>query len=390
MINGLKISVLGLLLKKGRTKMEQTKIKSAIHKFESCKDFAEEFKIGRGDLIITNEYIFKPFFNNINIDAEILYQEKYGLGEPSDDMVEAMFADIKGDYKRVIGIGGGTILDISKVFALKYTKPFLDLMDRKLEVIKDKELVLVPTTCGTGSEVTNVAVFALNSRNSKLGLAHDEMYANHAVLIPELLKGLPFKFFATSSLDALIHAFESILSPKATSYTKLFAYKAVELIIKGYQKIVLIGEEARFPLLADFLLASNYAGISFGFAGCAAVHAMSYALSGTFHVAHGEANYALFTGVFKNYMQIKKDGEIAILNNYLADLLNCSVDNVYDELETLLNKILTKKSLREYGATEEILQKWTESTMKNQGRLMANNFVELDKDRVFKIFKELL
>jgi 4-hydroxybutyrate dehydrogenase len=370
--------------------MKQLNLSTTLHKFDTCKEFAEEFKIDKNDLIITNEYIFKPYFGDLNIEAQIIYQEKYGQGEPSDDMFEAMYKDIKGEYKRIIGIGGGTIIDISKIFALKYVQPFLDLMDKKLEIKKDKELILIPTTCGTGSEVTNVSVFALNSRNTKMGLADDELYADHAVLIPELLKGLPFRFFATSSIDALIHAVESSLSPKATPYSKLFGYKAIEMIIKGYQKIAAEGEEARFELLSDFLLASNYAGIAFGTAGCAAVHAMSYALSGTFHVAHGEANYAMFTGVLKNYMEIKRDGEIAVLNNVLANLLNCSVDVVYDELEKLLNNILKKKSLSEYGATEELLVKWTESTMKTQGRLMANNFVELDAQRVHKIFKELL
>ena len=82
----------------------------------------------------------------------------------------------------------------------------------------------------------------------------------------------------------------------------------------GYQTIAREGREARLPLLEDFLIASNYAGFAFGTAGCAAVHAMSYPLGGKYHVPHGESNYAMFTGVLKNYMEIKQDGELAVMN----------------------------------------------------------------------------
>ena len=265
--------------------MKMLSIKPTIYKYKTAEEFAKEFKIGAGDLVITNEYIYQPFFGKLNLGCDVLYQEKYGAGEPSDDMAEAMYKDIKGDHKRVIAIGGGTVIDISKLFALKTVSPILDLYDGKTEIVKDKELVLVPTTCGTGSEVTNIAILALNSRGTKKGLAVDEMYADSAVLVPELLNGLPFRFFATSSIDALIHAVESSLSPKGNEMTRMFGYKAIDMILHGYKKIAADGPEARMPLLEDFLMASLYAGIAFGNAGCAAVHAMSYPLGATFHVA---------------------------------------------------------------------------------------------------------
>lgn len=248
---------------------------------------------------------------------------------------------------------------------------------------------MVPTTCGTGSEVTNIAILALNSRGTKKGLAVDEMYADSAVLVPELLSGLPFKFFATSSIDALIHAVESSLSPKATDMTKMFGYKAIRMILNGYKKIAEEGPDARQPLLEDFLVASNYAGIAFGNAGCAAVHALSYPLGATFHVPHGESNYAIFTGVMKNYMELKTDGEIAVLNQFIAEILGCDSSEVYEELEKLLNHLIQKKALHEYGMTEEQIEEFTDSVLENQGRLMANNFVELDRARIVKIYKEL-
>ena len=369
--------------------MKQLMIKPAIYKYAACDEFVKAFNIGKGDLVITNEYIYEPFFGPMNLECDVIYQEKYGAGEPSDDMAEAIYKDIKGVHKRIIAIGGGTVIDISKLFALKYVSPILDLYDGKLPVEKDKELVLVPTTCGTGSEVTNIAILALNSRGTKKGLAVDEMYGDAAVLIPELLKGLPFRFFATSSIDALVHAVESSLSPKGNEYTRMFGYQAIDMILRGYMEIREKGPEARIPLLDRFLTASNYAGIAFGNAGCAAVHALSYPLGATYHVAHGESNYALFTGVMKNYMEIRQDGEIAKMNAFLADILGCSVADVYDALEELLNVLLPKKALHEYGVTREDLAAFTDSVFINQGRLMANNFVELDRDRVYKIYDEL-
>ena len=146
----------------------------------------------------------------------------------------------------------------------------------------------------------------------------------------------------------------------------------------GYQTIAREGREARLPLLEDFLIASNYAGFAFGTAGCAAVHAMSYPLGGKYHVPHGESNYAMFT-----------DGELAVMNRYLAELLGCGVPEVYDRLEDLLNQILPKKPLHAYGVTEADLEEFTRSVMETQGRLMGNNFVPLDAARVLKIYTEL-
>lgn len=375
--------------KKEGENMQNLVIRPSIFSFDTAKEFAEEFQIGKGDLVITNQYIYDPFFGPLNLKCDVMFQEKYGAGEPSDDMVEAMAADLKDDYKRIIAVGGGTVIDISKIFVLQTISPVLGLYDGDILPVKNKELVLVPTTCGTGSEVTNIAILALNSRGTKKGLALTEMYADYAVLVPELLSTLPFGVFATSSIDALIHAVESSLSPNGNETTRMFGYKAIDKILNGYKRIEKEGKEARTALLKDFLIASNYAGIAFGNAGCAAVHAMSYPLGAKYHVPHGESNYAMFTGVMKNYMEIKRDGEIAHLNAYIADILGCSPDVVYEELENLLNGILQKKPLHAYGFTKDDIIEFTDSVIENQQRLLKNNFVFLDRDRLIKIYTEL-
>ena len=369
--------------------MKELFVKPIIYRYSTCAEFVKEFGIGRGDLVITNGYIYRPFLADLNLPCSVVLKEQYGAGEPSDEMAEAIYRDLKGDYRRVVAIGGGSVIDMAKLFALKNVSPVLDLFDGRLPIVKERELVIVPATCGTGSEVTNISILALKSRGTKKGLAADALYADSAVLIPELLGSLPFRYFSTSSIDALVHSVESSLSPKATETTKLFGYKAIEMILSGYLEIRKHGPEARLPLLGDFLTASNYAGIAFGNAGCAAVHALSYPLGAAFHVPHGEANYAVFTGVMKNYMQLKSDGEIAALGRFVAEILGCEAEDVLEELENLLNLLIPKKALHEYGVTREDLAGFTDSVMRNQGRLMANNFVELDRERVYKIYSEL-
>ena len=106
-------------------------------------------------------------------------------------------------------------------------------------------------------------------------------------------------------------------------------------------------------------------------------------------MAHGESNYAIFTGVMKEYMRHKTDGEIAVMNDYLAGLLGCGVDAVYETMEELLNKVLPKKALREYGAKQEDLPVWAKSVIDNQQRLLRNSFIPMTEELVLKIYRDL-
>lgn len=370
--------------------MKQLGLCSKLYKFNSCKEFAESFELKPTDLIITCKYIFEPYFGDMNISSQVIYQEEFGSGEPNDDMVNAIIEAVKGDYKRVIGIGGGTVIDISKLFALEQITPLVDLFQGKITPKKKCDLILVPTTCGTGSEVTNVSILGFNSLDTKLRLAVDEMYADYAVLIPTLIEKLPRHFFATSSIDALIHAIESSLSPLSTPFSLLFGHKAIEMIISGYTRIKNEGYDILPQLLENFMIASNYAGIAFGQAGCGAVHAMSYPLSGKYHVAHGEANYALLTSVLKKYAEKncsdKYDETITVLKN----ALNCEKENVAEKLDELLNAVLEKKPMSFYGATKDDINAFADSVLKYQQVIMSHNPTVLSKQDVIDIYNDCL
>ena len=370
--------------------MKEFLIEPKICLFEKCKDFIEVFHPNEKDLIITTEFLYKSYFEKFNLSSNIIYQDKYGTGEPTDEMIEKIYKDIEAlNFQRIIAIGGGTIIDIAKIFVLKNILPLSDLFEKKILSVKDKKLIIIPTTCGTGSEVNNISIVNLLSKNTKMGLATSELFAEHAVLITELVLNLPHYVFSTSTIDALVHAVESALSPKATDYSKLFSYEAIRKILISLKKIKEEGLENRAKYLHDILIASNMAGIAFSNAGCGAVHAMSYPLGSKFHVAHGESNYALFTGVLKYYNLKNPNGHILSLNQKITEILDCSLENVYDSLENLLNYFLQKKKLSEYGMTEKDIEDFSNIVIEKQQRLMANNYIFLEKDDVYKIYKTL-
>ncbi len=371
--------------------MQALRVVPKIYYFDTFKEFNEEFKIGKNDLLVTNEWMYTPYVAPLGIDTNVIYQENFGAGEPSDEMIDAMAKEMKKyEFDRIVAFGGGTIVDICKILALDVPEKSIDLLTGAVAPVKVKKLLVVPTTCGTGSEVTNVAIAELKSLHTKKGIAVDETYADIAVLVPETIKGLPYKFFVTSSVDALIHAIESYLSPKASPFTEMYSLQAIEMIMAGYKEIVAKGPDERLNHLKNFVLASCYAGIAFGNAGCAAVHAISYSIGGAFHVAHGEANYQFFTEVFKMYMRKNPNGKIKQANKIFADILGCTDGpEVYDELEKFLNKLIVKKPLREYGMVEAQIDEFTTSTVANQQRLLANNYVPFSDEEIREIFANL-
>lgn len=370
--------------------MKYFSLPTQINKYDDFKSFSEGFEVGANDLVITHKFLYEPFMKDLNLKADFIMQEDYGHGEPSDEMIDKILKDVGSKpYKRVVAVGGGTIIDIAKLLIFEDGKKALDMFEKKIDFKKDKELIILPTTCGTGSEVTNISIAEIKSKQTKMGLAINELYPDHAVLVPELIKGLPYKFFVFSAIDALIHAIESYVSPNANDLTQLISMKSIEMLMSGFMEIAKHGEEHRYTLLEDFAVASNYAGIAFGNAGVGAVHALSYPLGGAYHVPHGEANYQFFTEVFKTYNRIDPDGKIKPLNQFLASLMKVDEVEVYDAIEKILDNLLSKKPLKEYGMKEAEIQGFTTSVLEKQQRLLANNYVPLSEVEIRNIYQAL-
>lgn len=370
--------------------MNKFKLKTEVHQYDNFKQFNDKFNICSEDLIFTNNFIYNNFIKAYNLKCNFVFKGDFGNGEPSDETINKILNNIK-DYKfnRLIAIGGGSIVDIAKLLTFKNVNDVNNVFDYDYELIKDKGLIVIPTTCGTGSEVTNISIMEVKSKNTKMGVARDELYPDHAVLIPELISKLPYDFFVYSSIDALIHAMESFVSPNCSEFTDIFATKSIEMIINSFLHIIENGKDRRNEVLKELLLASNFAGISFGNAGVGAVHALSYPLGGKCHVPHGESNYLFLIEVFKKYNLLKPNGKIKDLNDILAKTLNAELEDVYDKLNETLENMLSKNKLREYGMIEDEIVLFTDSVIKNQQRLLRNNYVELSKEDILDIYKTL-
>ena len=370
--------------------MQLFKLSTKLHRSETFAEFAKDFELNEHDLVLTNEFIYQPFMEKLGLPCRFVMQEKYGQGEPSDEMMNSILRDLGGaSFRRVIAIGGGTVIDIAKLFVIKGLTDVMDAFDHKIPLVKDRQLVIVPTTCGTGSEVTNISIAEIKSRHTKMGLADDVIVADDAVIIPELLAGLPFRFYAASSIDALIHAVESYVSPKCNPYTRVFSVAAMDTIIDVFKKIAATSPEERHKYAADMLIAANMAGIAFGNAGVGAVHALSYPLGGNYHVPHGEANYQFFTEVFKLYHAKDPKGAIAPLEAHLAQLLGTTVDKVYDDLDGLLGQLISRRPLKEYGMKPEERRGFAESVLVTQQRLLKNNYVPFSVEEIEGIYDRL-
>jgi 4-hydroxybutyrate dehydrogenase len=328
------------------------------------------------------------------LDCKFIFQEKFGSGEPSEEMITNILSEIeKLSYDRVIAVGGGAIIDIGKLISLKRTGTVHELFFKKCETVRDKKLIAVPTTCGTGSEVTNISVAIVKDefgQTTKLGLVSDLLIPDTVCLIPDLIKTLPYTAFASSAIDALIHAVESYLSPnRATCTSELFGVKAMEMILEGFKRIGENGPGARFEYLDEFITASCYAGIAFLQAGCATVHAMSFPLGGKYHVQHGESNYALFGKVLEKYNAISPNGKISELRSIIARILGGNEIDALGTLSILEEKILPLKPLHEYGVQEKDIDTFADSVIANQQRLVTNSYIPLTRELMVEIYREI-
>ena len=199
-----------------------------VYKFQTFAQMAEEFKLGERDVVLTNEFIYTPFMKELGLKCNFVFQEKFGAGEPSEAMIQTMYDAIPYDsYDRVIAVGGGAIMDLCKLLGCKRPDTVHNLYFKRFPIQHEKDVIAIPTTCGTGSECTNISVAivkdekdgVLTGGETKLGLVSDDIIPNKVCLIPDLLKTLPYKPFACSAIDALVHATEAFMSPHRKTMT---------------------------------------------------------------------------------------------------------------------------------------------------------------------------
>ena len=225
--------------------MKGFSIKTEIEEFDTFEQFAKDAELGPNDLVLCGEHTFNKYIAKLDLGVQTLFREKYGKGEPTDSMVDAILDELRNKiYNRIVAVGGGTVIDIAKAVAVAGPSDKVDdLYDNVGNLNKYHPLIIVPTTCGTGSEVTNISVINRVSKGVKMGLADASMLADQAVMITNMLESLPYKIFATSSIDAMVHSVESFLSPNGCSTSRIFSAEALKTILICWSKSVAEGGE---------------------------------------------------------------------------------------------------------------------------------------------------
>ena len=158
-----------------------------VYNFQTFAQMAEEFQLNERDVVLTNEFIYTPCRKELGLKCSFVFQEKFGAGEPSEAMIQTMYDAIPYDsYDRVIAVGGGAIMDLCKLLGCKRPDSVHELYYKRFPIVHEKDVIAIPTTCGTGSECTNISVAIVKTEidgqltggETKLGLVSDDIIPN--------------------------------------------------------------------------------------------------------------------------------------------------------------------------------------------------------------------
>jgi alcohol dehydrogenase class IV len=290
----------------------------------------------------------------------------------------------------VLGVGGGSSLDVAKgVSILAANKGrILDFCGIDQVPRKGAPMILMPTTAGTGSEVTRVLVLTDEDQNTKNVVFTPYALANAAIIDPLLSLSMPAVVTADTGMDAMVHAIETYVSMNATEFSDVFAERAIQLIADNLPIAWAKGSntQARY----NMSLAATMAGLAFGSGGLGAVHALAYPLGTEYHMTHGRTNAIMLPHVMRYNIpgSPEKYARIAELMGQEIDgygLLEAA-ELAVGAVQELLFTIKVSFSIRDYGIPETDLPKLIEGGMK-QARLFVPNPRDLAEEDVASIYK---
>ena len=276
----------------------------------------------------------------------------------------------------VIGFGGGSAQDIAKgVAVLAANEGSIEkYFGTDLIPNRGAPLILIPTTAGTGSEVTPIAIFSDRHEKLKKGVVSPWMFPTVALLDPELTLGLPPAITAATGMDALIHASEAYTSVNATPMSDLLATEAIRLISANLRTayangLNLAGRE-------NMMRGSLLAGMAFATAGVTAVHAFAYPIGAEFHIPHGVANTIMFVPVMEfNYLgDIDRFARLAgfmDLDTHGMTPRDAALRGL-EEIRTLALDLNVPQHLRDFGVKKEDIPGLAAGALRVT-RLLANN-----------------
>ena len=309
------------------------------------------------------------------------------IADPSDSIVLKIADGIRAfGAGLVIGFGGGSPMDTAKVAA------HLAGCDQPLETMygvgnakgPKLPLLLIPTTSGTGSEVTNVAILT-TGKTAKKGVVADSLYADRVLLDAELTLGLPAHITASTGIDAMVHAIEAYTSIRLKNpMSDALALTALRKLRNNIVQAV--NEPADVEARNEMLIGAMIAGQAFSNAPCAAVHALAYPLGGFFHVPHGLSNALVLTEVMK-YNQPKADHWYAEIASDLG--VGQSGTSLVDDMLRIKNETRVPQTLTEVNIPGDAIKMMADDAM-TKDRLLMNNAREMTHEAVMKIYETIL
>ena len=291
----------------------------------------------------------------------------------------------------IIALGGGSSMDVAKATGVlaTYGGKITDYEGLYKVPGPIVPIIAIPTTAGTGSEVTASAVVTDEERNYKMSVISYEMLPKYAVLDPQLIMTAPASIAASCGVDALIHALEAYVSNFASPFTDAMAEKAMELIGANLRRFVANRQDEEAA--AAMLSGSMFAGIAFAWARLGNIHAMSHPVSAYFHVAHGVANAILLPTIVE-YNALADHGRYEKIYNYISKEKDPVIDFVpemlVDEARDLLRDLGIPQHLADVGVTEDKIELMAADAMKS-GNIIANPRQSTIRD-IIELYKKAM
>lgn len=310
---------------------------------------------------------------------------------PTAALVEAAMAEIR-DYgpAKVVALGGGSSMDMGKVVAALSTNegPLVDYQwNGKPFLCAPLPLIAIPTTAGTGSEVTMCAVIV--DRDCKKGINGPAMFPKAALVDPELMVSLPLYLTATTGMDALSHAIEAYVGLGANPITDAMAREAIRLIGGALWGACANGQDRKAR--QDMALGSVLAGVAMDQAGLGLVHTISSPLCTFFHMAHGEANAVLLKYCMRYNLIARPERYADIAGLLGVDTAGMSTWQAAEAsvaaVERLLDETGVKVPLLSFGMTEADAERVADNL---PGFMLCNNPRTMDRKQCIRFYKEIL
>ncbi|WP_286832263.1 MULTISPECIES: iron-containing alcohol dehydrogenase [Acinetobacter] len=293
----------------------------------------------------------------------------------------------------VIGFGGGSSLDVAKIIAV-LSHPQQTQCLNELYGIDQIEgprlpLILIPTTAGTGSEVTPISIVT-TGETTKTGIVSPLLFADIAILDASFTRGLPKHITAATGIDAMVHAIEAYTSKiKKNPYSDMLAKQALKLLNNNLTRVLDDGDdlEAR----QNMLVGSMLAGQAFANAPVGAVHALAYPLGGHFHLSHGHSNAIVLTEVLKFNAPATKQKYAELMTWLDPHSKGCHdglTDLFIDHFNNHLQHSGLPLKLAQLDIPEHILMILAEDAMK-QTRLLQNNPRDMTVEDALQIYQAI-